>query len=154
MIRPFLKPHPSFRPNPVRLQARKAVTIVAGFCCADGIVLCADTEHNAGLSKFQRKKILSYSDEECEVRFAGSGHSDYIDMTIEKMGLVLRGKGKTIEGIKEAFESVALDIHTRHIQPFFNMQDESRPQICLLVAVRLTTGQLELLKVAHTTVSS
>jgi hypothetical protein len=133
---------------------RKAVTIVAGFRCIDGLVLCTDTEHSDGLSKFQRSKIQGYMDKDCVVRFAGAGHSDYIDMTIEKMMAALRGNKKYIEEIKDAFEEVALDVHTRHIRPFFDMSDPNRPLVRLLAIVRLTCGDLELLKISDTTVSA
>jgi hypothetical protein len=92
-------------------------------------------------------------DKECVVRFAGSGHSDYIDMTIEKMMAALRGQGKDIQGIKDIFEKVALNIHRRHIKPFYDMQDDYRPQVCLLVMIRMASGELELLRISHTTVS-
>jgi len=36
------KPLP--RQKPERLPERKAVTIIAGFKCSDGIVVCADTQ--------------------------------------------------------------------------------------------------------------
>jgi 20S proteasome alpha/beta subunit len=44
MIKPFPKPSPKL----MRLPERRAVTIVAGFKCVDGIVLCADTEETIG----------------------------------------------------------------------------------------------------------
>jgi hypothetical protein len=155
MIPAFPKPHPYPFPRPKfdRLPERRAVTTVAGFRCYDGLVLCADTEHTAGLSKFQRRKILGYMDDECVIRIAGSGHSDYIDMTIEKMLFAMHGAGKNLKGIKDSFEAVALDVHNKHIRPFFDMHDETRPRIYLLAIIRFSSGQLEILKIADTTVS-
>jgi hypothetical protein len=154
MIRPFPKPRPFPRPKTPRLPDRKAMTIVAGFRCHDGLVLCADTEHSDGFSKFQRRKIRSFVDQDCVIRFAGAGHSDYIDMTTEKIMSRLPAKGKSIQAIKDSFEEVVLDIQTHHIQPFFDMHDQYRPQVRLLAIIRLTTGELELIKVSDTTVST
>ncbi len=149
--KPFL-PHIS-RPIFGRLPERKAVTIVAGFNCTDGIVICADTEHNAGVSKFERRKIVHFDDEECSVRFGYAGNTDYTDMAIDKMRRSLAGKGKTVQGIKDAFEEISLDVYNRHIKGFFDMHDPNRPQILLLAGIRLASGEMQLVKVTDTAVS-
>lgn len=57
MIRSFPKPHPSPRPNPERLFWRKAVTIIAGFRCSEGVVVCADTQETIGTAKRNVPKL-------------------------------------------------------------------------------------------------
>lgn|ERR1039458_4352482 len=56
MIRPFPKPSlPQSKAK--RLLRRKAVTIVAGFRCSRGIVLCADTQETVGVAKRHVPKL-------------------------------------------------------------------------------------------------
>jgi hypothetical protein len=43
-VKPFKHPNP----KPKRLPERKAVTIIAGFKCPEGVVLCADTQETVG----------------------------------------------------------------------------------------------------------
>lgn len=57
MIRALLKPHRFENPKPLRLLSRRAMTIAAGFCFKDGILLCADTQHTSS-SKTNESKIL------------------------------------------------------------------------------------------------
>jgi hypothetical protein len=53
-----MMPKPPFpRPNPKRLTKRYAVTIVAGFKCKEGIVVCADTQETVGISKRNVPKL-------------------------------------------------------------------------------------------------
>lgn len=74
-------------------------------------------------------------------------------MAVEKIIERLAGT-KNVQAIKSAFEEVAVDIASRHIKPFFDMQDPYRPQIALLAAIRMESGHLELLKISDTTVST
>lgn len=150
-------PKPRFqyipRPKPERLPERKAVTVIAGFVCCDGIVVAADTEHNSSVAKFQRKKIIYYEDADCAVRFAYAGHTDYTDMAIDKMRRAISTSDKTLPGMQAACEEVLLNVYGSHISPFFDMNDQNRPQILLLIAVRVTSGEMQLFRVVDTTVS-
>jgi 20S proteasome alpha/beta subunit len=70
-----------------RLQRRrKAVTIVAGFKCEGGVVLCADTEETAGEDlKWSTTKVSIYDREWCQAGFGGSGFGKIADMLVERL---------------------------------------------------------------------
>lgn len=55
MIKPFPKPFQNYKPE--RLLRRDAVTVVAGFRCNKGVVLCADTQETIGVSKRHVPKL-------------------------------------------------------------------------------------------------
>lgn len=93
MIRTHPKPHYIPRPNPERLLKGRAVTIVAGFKCSDGVVLCADTQETAEPSKRHVPKLRiepnrnflgGDSAEELMVAFAGAGEGPFIDKIVSR----------------------------------------------------------------------
>jgi 20S proteasome alpha/beta subunit len=84
-FKPF--PGPDFKPK--RLPQRKALTIIAGFRCSEGIVLCADTQETSGSSKkdvpklrFSERGILT--DTPLAVAFCGAGPGPFIDRMIDQ----------------------------------------------------------------------
>ena len=62
------------------------MTIVAGFCAADGIVLAGDTMYSGG-AKIHQPKLFSYSvalgENPCSLAFALTGNEAYGKMAIE-----------------------------------------------------------------------
>jgi 20S proteasome alpha/beta subunit len=88
-MRPTLivKPFPHVKPE--RLRERKAVTIIAGFRCREGIVVCADTQETSGPSKrdvpklrFEQRGILTEAP--LAVAFCGSGYGPLIDKLVDE----------------------------------------------------------------------
>jgi len=97
MINPFPKPYP----KPQRLPERHAVTIVAGFKTAEGVVLCADTQETVGgISKrnvpklrfepsdpyYRAARVLGGDDtNELAVAFCGAtDNGAYLDMLVDE----------------------------------------------------------------------
>jgi 20S proteasome alpha/beta subunit len=93
----MIQPKPRFPlPKPSRLSERKAVTIIAGFKCNDGIVLCADTQETIEHSKRQvpklrlepspyiasAKQVLTGKD--LAVAFCGAGSGPFIDKLVDR----------------------------------------------------------------------
>ncbi len=58
------------------------MTIAAGIPCSDGIVICADTQHTQGTSKYEHPKTWSV---ERDLVLTGSGLSDYMKMAFDKL---------------------------------------------------------------------
>ena len=74
----------------VSLPERKAVTIIAGFRCDEGIVICADTQETFQGAKHQVPKLRFEPTEwegehEMAAAFCGSGHGPFIDKIIENI---------------------------------------------------------------------
>jgi 20S proteasome alpha/beta subunit len=82
---------PRLRPNPKRLPERKAVTIIAGFKCYGGIVLCSDTQETLQGSPSKRNipklRFESVADpgnnKDLAAAFCGSGDGPFIDKLVE-----------------------------------------------------------------------
>jgi predicted proteasome-type protease len=59
------------------------LTLIAGFKCQRGIVLCAGTEENSGVAKYAAEKLEMYEREWCRVGIGGAGnYRDLIDATV------------------------------------------------------------------------
>jgi 20S proteasome alpha/beta subunit len=84
-----MNPKPLVKFTPKRLPERKAVTIIAGFRCADGIVICSDTQETSGPSKRDVPKLRYEgrrlaTDTPLAVAFCGSGYGPLIDKLIDE----------------------------------------------------------------------
>lgn len=87
------EPRPTL-PKPRRLPERKAVTIIAGFRCLDGVVLCGDTQETDGIHKTKVTKLVTSPpgqdiseivlDGTFAASFCGAGEGPFIDMIIRK----------------------------------------------------------------------
>jgi len=74
---------------PKRLPERQAVTIIAGFRCADGIVVCSDTQETSGPAKRDVPKLRCEArglatDTPLAVAFCGSGYGPLIDKLVDE----------------------------------------------------------------------
>jgi 20S proteasome alpha/beta subunit len=71
----------------------KKVTIAAGFCCTNGIVLCADRQFTtSGLYKYHDKKIITETGDAWSATFAFSGSPVFADEIRQKVVVVLNQK--------------------------------------------------------------
>src|SRR5262245_23262059 len=116
------KPFPSPYPKPKRLPERKAVTIVGGFRCDEGIVLCADTQetiqgtrtHTPKLRLEPRRDFYGNGGEgkdDLMVAFAGAGDGPFIDKLVDRawedvqLATNIDDAAKSIEGsIKKTYK--------------------------------------------------
>ena len=88
-----MTPKPFLQPHPRRLPRGRAVTIVAGFKCKDGVVLCADTQETIESSKiwtpklsFEPRDMDSYDGaSELMAIFAGSGEGPFVDKVVQRI---------------------------------------------------------------------
>src|SRR5713226_8596853 len=82
-----LKPHPRVpRPIPKRLPRRKYVTIAAGFCCKDGMVIAADSQETTlGYMKGEKEKIRYCKMSAWSIAVVGAGDSTYVEMCMDKI---------------------------------------------------------------------
>jgi 20S proteasome alpha/beta subunit len=86
------KPQYAHKPTLERLPERKAVTIVAGFRCDQGVVICADTQETIDKSKMHVPKLrLEPKDRDCKdspddlmIAFAGAGEGPFVDKLVDR----------------------------------------------------------------------
>jgi hypothetical protein len=115
------------------------MTIAAGFRCYDGVVLCTDSEHYVGQSKFYGKKIFQAEARNASVYIAGAGHDDYIKSAAESMETEITGKIVSLDQIKAAFQEIVLDLYRTHFAPSRQANDPNSPSMSLLLAVKVNT---------------
>jgi 20S proteasome alpha/beta subunit len=120
------------------------MTIAAGILCADGIIVCADTEHTGDVSKFQASKIIAVDE---HTFLTGAGSTDYILMTADKLRDELKAaRPVNATDARQIVETVVKGVHAEHIFNFYNASDPYRPQMSLIVAIRCSGGELALIK--------
>lgn len=93
-----MMPKPRFRPKSERLPTRCAVTIIAGFKCSGGVVLCADTQETISISgiPLSKRKVPKLRFHERDpiqlqmageaplaVAFCGAGDGAFIDKLVD-----------------------------------------------------------------------
>jgi len=132
---------------------RKALTIAAGFMCTDGVVICADTQHTTGISKFDKGKIewIAGPAFDTWMVVAGAGDSSYIAMVLDELRTAFP-RCKSLQAAKRLISKTILQIYKDHIVPFWNMSDSQCPVVALIVAARIG-GKVRLWEVSSTAVS-
>lgn len=126
------------------------MTIIAGFHCSDGIVLCADTQENVAdyikrnVSKLEaRPRSLGMASQiPCAV-FAGAGSGDFIDYLVEKLWVAMEQKGTDLTGMIEAAEDELINQYQRLVP----VHPNGMPDASFLVAVWAAPREMSLLKI-------
>lgn len=106
-------------------RSRRAVTIIAGFKCRDGIVICADSQETVGSSKRSVPKIQfhkgpfpdfqnqDFINHDLAVVFAGAGDGPFIDKVAELAWQPIR-KASNIWQASTAIEAVIKDTYKEY----------------------------------------
>src|SRR5271165_1476054 len=132
-------PKPRFVPKFRRLAERRAVTIVAGFKCADGVVLCADTEETFGNAKTSVPKLQVCSSSQTEhaedlmFALAGAGNGPWVDKLVELTWARVQAASSFDEACQFAEASVK-DAHQEYGNIF---QPGMLPDAKLVYAVKM-----------------
>jgi hypothetical protein len=117
------------------------VTLIAGFKCEGGVVLCADTLEEAIPVKYSVDKLIVYEKEWCRVGFAGSGdQGDLIDTVVERIRERLdEDKPDSLALVKASIRAALVDVYSNDIAAFPQPPPPADPidtQVLLLIAVR------------------
>ena len=128
-------------PKSKRLPESKRVTIAAGYHCAEGIVLCADTEETVqDYIKRDVHKIIQYPDawdykpENHCCLFAGAGDGPLIDSLALKMWNGVKGlQSPSLDDIASGIEDVLIREYQKLVLSFHK---EDMPQAHFLIAIR------------------
>lgn len=117
MIRSLLRPHRFENPKPLRLLNRRAMTIAAGFCFGDGILLCADTQHTSS-SKTHESKILQVRHSGAALVLVLAGRTRFAQRGYEKIKeqvqlLSAQNLGKRT--IQDAIERALRQVFNDHV---------------------------------------
>jgi hypothetical protein len=118
------------------------VTIVAGFQCNEGIVLCADSQETiSGYVKNYDGKIRTtiFHDASSVISIGGAGDTNYIKTAMDK-ALVGVGELKNIGDIEKLLEANLLDFFAKHLAPWAPYPSDERPAVELLIGVSTKVG--------------
>lgn len=103
---------PPFHPKPKRRPPkRKPMTIAAGFVCAEGLVLFADTEEQQGYTKTNTDKVQEYDHNGCSAVIANAGHGFLADSLIDR---IWEGLDKAKRANKDIIQSIRKTIVEFH----------------------------------------
>lgn len=138
-------PHQDVSPLEKRLSVRrKAVTIIAGFKCYEGVVLCADTqetlEHakrNIPKLRFEPKNQHGFpeqvSPDDLAVAFCGAGDGPFID----KLASVAWEDASVATSIDEACEAIENSIKRTYREFGLIYQQGLCPEVQLIFGVKM-----------------
>ncbi len=133
----------------MRLPGRELVTIAAGFHCADGILLCGDTQETTDdLTKRSHPKLdirpdyIAAHDTMPRAVFAGAGDSDYMDYLVKELWRVMQ-KCATVRAMIGAAKKELVRICTDVAACY---HPGCGPQAKLLIGLWSTPDQIELVK--------
>jgi len=114
------------------------VTIIAGFRCFDGVVICADTQATVpGLSKKHVSKVhvepfFRTDEDELVAAFCGAGDGPFIDMLTRKAWAAASGE-RDIDAACDAIEQRIKDVYKEYGAIY---QPGALPQVELIYGVK------------------
>jgi hypothetical protein len=119
-----------------RKGKKESMTIVAGFCCNDGLVLCADTQITVpGSMKYPESKIrVTPSLQSCPF-FAFCDDMDYQKQCIPHFGDAIRDAEKNHTSVIAALESKAIELHQTYYDLYVDPGEKLNAN--MLVSVRI-----------------
>ena len=116
------------------------MTIIAGFKCFEGVVICADTLETMEQSKRHVQKLrflpdagVSQNPNELAVIFCGSGYGPFIDKVIE----LAWKDAKTTGSLEEACDAIERSIKVTYEEYGRIYQPGERPTVELLYGVKM-----------------
>jgi len=117
------------------------MTIVAGFTCNDGVVLCSDSQITiSGYTKeYDGKVRLSLYRSGFSIAIAGAGDGDYIRMAMDKACAGIEEKSRFLD-IVGIIEENLLRFFDTHLARWSGYADAERPSVELLIAISCTNG--------------
>ena len=119
------------------------MTIAAGFCCSDGVVICADRELTYPEAvRLDAFKVRTFSSVNLEGAVTGAGDWAYLLMALQTIQKEM-GSAQNFEEVEGRFQGIVLDIYERNIALY---PDHPKPTFDLLLGVRWCDGRRILLQ--------
>src|ERR1700730_13748199 len=139
---------PRLSPSQERLSVRrKAVTIVAAFQCADGILMCADTEETiSDVAECECDELRCFRI--CKNGFAlcgGAGYSSLIELVWHRLHQDMFNHVYDWSEIEGVLNRHAMEIFDEHIGPYAHFPEHLIPTLEMLIAVQME-GKIQLYK--------
>ena len=110
-------------PKPWGSGKKKRVTLIAGFRCSDGAIICADSQETAGPYRVKVDKLTPFTSGNFQVAIAGSGmDGDLIDGFVQRLEDGL--KGSSMETLDEFRDFTRLEL-----SDFINSEAATYPAV-------------------------
>jgi hypothetical protein len=127
--------------NPPRLHRRKRVTIIAGFQCTDGMLLCADTEQSLGNeTKSQAHKIQVLHLENLKAAVGGSGDAPLCEFVTRGIFERLTHCKNNLDEIEDELKAYCRKIFTENMRVWRGFPKEFIPEVSFLIAIASSKG--------------
>jgi hypothetical protein len=122
------------------------MTIVAGFRCTNGIVMCSDTEYSHGEShKTYGTKIAHFVKPHFSFVLSAAGNPGFMERVFDEFADKLETAiPNTMKETTDIFEDVLRDLYQKHIFPIPNWE-KIDADAQFLVAIRTPDGKQDLL---------
>src|SRR5439155_9674096 len=112
-------PKPPFypKPKPLRLHRRKRVTIIAGFQCTDGTMLCADSEQTSTTyTKSQIRKTRLFHVMGTNLAIGGAGDGSLVDYAVQDLVKHLSRNAFELNSLEGILSDYAKRFFQEHIK--------------------------------------
>ncbi|CAN5857331.1 hypothetical protein BH18ACI4_BH18ACI4_08710 [soil metagenome] len=124
--------------QPQRLGKRKRVTVIAGFQCRNGLLLCADSEQSlSSESKSQVRKLTTETGYNCAIAIGGAGDGDLIDYVQYRLVENLKESPTTLEQADAWLNEFAKKMWRELIQPYRGFPREFIPEVSFLIGLHM-----------------
>jgi 20S proteasome alpha/beta subunit len=132
----FAKPRPLLPSKPKRLSRSVRVTIAAGFQFDEGVLICADTKHTAGMNLYETKLFAKSYGSGAKSIFAIAGASRFARMAVSDCGKALsKLKAPEKSDLEDAVKETLIKVHQEHIFPHPDRGVVGGPDFNLVVAL-------------------
>ncbi|HTD23306.1 MAG TPA: hypothetical protein VK738_11670 [Terriglobales bacterium] len=113
------------------------MTIVAGFSCADGIMLCADTEETiSDTNKSSTEKLQTVTAGNVNILLGGAGSGDLIDFVSSQIFADFASNDYMWEQIPTVLNAHAKRVFNEHIRPYRGFPPNWIPELNFLIAIQ------------------
>jgi hypothetical protein len=122
-------PRPSARrKTPLQVVERRDVTLIAGFKCSDGFVICADSQETVGAYRVSQQKLIPFSAGNFELVAGGSGtNGTLIDSFVQRLQDNLgTATIKTLPELRDFIRQEMMDFNAREASSYSRKDREMR----------------------------
>jgi len=115
------------------------VTIIAGFQCTDGLLMCSDTEQSFSPSdnKTQTRKVPVFHLGKLTIAIGGSGDGALVDFITQDLVKHLAAEDYNWSTIEAGLNNYAKRIFSRHIRVYAGFPPAFVPEVSFLIAIAM-----------------
>ena len=121
------------------------MTIIAGFYCANGLLLCSYTEQSYAESKSQVRKVSHFRQGSTVIAIGGAGHGPEADFVMQDLPKLLDLKASGLSDAEDALKQYAQRIFKDHVQVYAGFPRDEIPSVAFLVGM-VIVGRRRLFK--------